>query len=334
MKAIACVGTSAHGFWYSKDLGATWERPISKAGLYIETAIFALSAHPASPDSILVGTDQGIHRWSFAQERWTHLPSPLDESGRSVWSLVQAAHDSNVILAGTRPAEFFRSDDAGRTWRKMLTPMSQASDNRTRAERGYSDGRHMRVTRMMFDPADTRKIWASIEIDAIHVSADGGATWRRNSEGLISDDIHDLAILDRPGTRTMFATTNKGLHRSDDGGGRWRQIVLDSPWQYTRAIVPRADGNGTIFLTNGNGPPGSTGRLLRSRDWGESWEDAGLPGNLNSTPWCVATHPADPKLIFVCSNLGQFFRSDDGGENWARLQRELGDVRAMCWMPA
>jgi hypothetical protein len=63
-------------------------------------------------------------------------------------------------------------------------------------------------------------------------------TWRRVSEGLISDDIHDLTIV-RNGSVRMFATTNKGLHRSDDNGLSWRHILLDSPWQYTRSIVPR-----------------------------------------------------------------------------------------------
>ena len=76
-----------------------------------------------------------------------------------------------------------------------------------------------------------------------------------------------------------------------------------------------------MFLTNGNGPPGSTGRLLRRRDYGATFEDAGLPGTLNSTPWTVATHSSDPKLIFVCSNLGQSFRSTDGGESWTKLAR-------------
>ena len=98
--------------------------------------------------------------------------------------------------------------------------------------------------------------------------------------------------------------------------------------------MPRADHNGTLFLTNGDGPPGSTGKLQRSRDYGRTWQDAGLPGELNSTPWCISTHPADPRLIFVCSNLGQLFRSRDGGESWTRLKREFGEIRALMWQPA
>ena len=58
-----------------------------------------------------------------------------------------------------------------------------------------------------------------------------------------------------------------------------------------------------------------------------------LPGALNSTPWTIATHAADPSLMFVCSNLGQIFRSTDGGLSWTRLAREFGEVRATIWQP-
>ena len=97
--------------------------------------------------------------------------------------------------------------------------------------------------------------------------------------------------------------------------------------------MPRADHAGVLFLTNGNGPPGTTGRLLVSRDHGDSWEQCFLPGALNSTPWCVATHPANPMLVFVCTNLGQLFRSDDGGDSFVRLPHEFGEVRALHWRP-
>ena len=77
---------------------------------------------------------------------------------------------------------------------------------------------------------------------------------------------------------------------------------LPSPWPYTRSVVPRADGAGVVFLTNGNGPPGNDGFLLRSRDYGKTWENAKLPGPIESTVWCVATNAADPMLIFACTN--------------------------------
>ena len=131
----------------------------------------------------------------------------------------------------------------------------------------------------------------------------------------------------------VYATTNRGLHRSDDGGETWAWQELDNPWQYTRAIVPRPDDPSILFLGTGNGPPGNDGRLLRSRDHGLHWEPVRLPGDLNSTVWCIAMHPADPRLMWVATNLGQLFRSEDGGEHWTRLPHEFGEIRALHCRP-
>src|SRR5205085_9547216 len=141
-------------------------------------------------------------------------------------------------------------------------------------------------------------------------SNDRGETWRLLTNGLISGDVHGVAVTrTRSGAARVLATTNKGLHVSDDQGESWRWVELDSPWQYTRGIVTRPDDPATVFLANGNGPPGNDGRLLRSRDGGDTWERLTLPGSINSTVWCIATHPSDPALMFVCTNLGQLFRS-------------------------
>jgi len=146
-------------------------------------------------------------------------------------------------------------------------------------------------------------------------------------KGLVSADLHGIAAL---GDGVMLATTNRGLHRSEDDGETWSWQRLDSPWQYTRAVVATATG---VFLCNGDGPPGTTGRLLRSMDAGKTWCECALPGPLNSTPWCVAGHPSDAKLLFAATNLGQLFRSEDGGDTWRRLRHEFGEVRALHWRP-
>jgi photosystem II stability/assembly factor-like uncharacterized protein len=318
MSALLCVGTSGMSVWFSRDLGDTWTRPYIESGLYLEARVWALSAHPKRPGEVLAGTDSGIYRWVEAEKHWTHLPSPLDQL--HVWSLVQAPDDPDLLLAGTHPAGIWRSEDGGRSWTHAKASF---------AEQCIFLGRP-RVTQILFDRADPDTVWAGVEIDGVHRSTDRGRTWIRTSEGLVSDDIHGLAVV-RNGGKLVYATTNKGLHVSRDNGASWQLQPLDSPWQYTRTIVPRADGDATVFLTNGNGPPGSTGRLLMSRDHGRHWRDANLPGELNSTPWTVTTNPADPKLVFVCSNLGQIFRSTDGGETWTRLKRELGEVRSAVW---
>ena len=316
-----CVGTAGTSVWFSRDLGETWERPYSESGLYLESRVWALSAHPERPGEVLAGTDSGVYRWSEAARLWTHLPAPFDKD--CTWALAQDPHDPDVIIAGTHPAALYRSDDAGLSWRAL---------NVTLADQCIFVG-VPRVTQVLFDPAAKDTLWAGVEIDAVHRSRDGGSTWTRLDQGLVSGDVHGVAVVGQGSKTTVFATTNKGLHRSTDGGETWTLQPLDSPWQYTRTIKARADGDDVLFLTNGNGPPGSTGRLLRSLDHGDTWQDVGLPGDINSTPWCVASHSADPSIVFTVTNLGQIFRSLDGGQTWVKLRREFGEVRSMVMLP-
>lgn len=318
MSNLLCVGTAGMSVWFSRDNGETWIRPYIESGLYLEARVWALSAHPQRPGEVLAGTDSGLYRWNETAQKWTHLPSILDDY--DIWSMAQAPDDPDTIVVGTQPANIFISTDGGKSFAPTKGSFADAC---------IFVGKP-RVTQILFDPIDKDTLWAGVEIDGVHRSTDGGRSWKKVGQGINSEDIHGVAVV-KNGGKLVYATTNRGLNVSRDNGETFSFQELDSPWQYTRTIVPRADGDRTVFLTNGNGPPGSTGRLLRSRDYGATFEDAKLPGTLNSTPWTVATHSSDPKLIFVCSNLGQSFRSTDGGESWTKLAREFGEVRSSIW---
>ena len=47
----------------------------------------------------------------------------------------------------------------------------------------------------------------------------------------------------------------------------------------------------------------------------------------------MASHGADPSVVFTVTNLGQLFRSLDGGVTWTKLAREFGEVRSLCLLP-
>jgi photosystem II stability/assembly factor-like uncharacterized protein len=314
------AGTAGHSAWFSDDLGMSWVHPNSHSGMYLEARVWCMSTHSLTPESLHAGSDEGVFRWDESTARWQKISAELGD----VWSIVHDPDDPRTLYAGTRPAAFFRSKDSGLTWQEMPAPgIAKFSD--------INNG-PTRVTQMIFDPFTPNRMWATVEIGGIYRSDDRGQTWRLFTEGLISADVHGIAITrTKEGKSRVLATTNRGLHISDDDGEIWRFTQLDSPWQYGRAVVTRPDDPSVVFLANGNGPPGNDGRLFRSDDGGETWIPLELPGGLNSTVWCIAMHPSNPDLMFVCTNLGQVFRSEDGGASWTRLPHEFGEIRALHW---
>ncbi len=220
------VATNGLSVWKSSDLGATIERMPSGTGLYSGSQVWALASHPATPGIVFAGTDSGLWRLDCAQARWTHLPSPMDAQ-RLVTAIAFAPDNPALMLAGTQPSALFRSEDGGRSWRPIETairPYTTSGFYGSPAPGFAQDGgdgiKHWtRVTQILIDPDDPSLAWAGVEIDGLWRSVDGGRRWARVSDGLETDDIHGLAVI-RNGARTVYATTNAGLHVGTDDGAR------------------------------------------------------------------------------------------------------------------
>lgn len=335
------VATNGLSVWSSSDLGATIGRMPSGTGMYSGSQVWSLAVDPRRAGTLLAGTDSGVYRLDQATEHWTHVPSPMDDA--LVTAIAFDPANPGTILAGTQPAALYRSENDGANWQRVEAGMKPyvtsgfyAGDNAAdpSAKQPANVKHWTRVTSIIFNPADPSIVLAGVEIDGAWRSTDGGRTFSAANDGLATDDIHGYGVVhDENGTPRLFATTSHGVHSSADDGASWKLIELAAPNQYVRSIVEREDRSGVAFVTNGNGPPGTDGRLFRTRDHGAHWEAVAFPVPVESSLYFMATHPADPQLIFAVTNLGQVFRSTDGGESWTVLPRRLPEVRAIAWLP-
>jgi len=125
MQTVAYAASVGHSVWFSYDTGETWNRAhTNTGGIYNESRCWCLSTHADRPGEVLSGTDIGVYRWDPAAARWNYVASPMD--GMHILQIVQHPHDADLIVAGTRPAAIYISEDGGATWYKA--PVGNASE--------------------------------------------------------------------------------------------------------------------------------------------------------------------------------------------------------------
>jgi photosystem II stability/assembly factor-like uncharacterized protein len=323
-ESILFAGTVGESVWRSRDGGETFARV--SAGMFLEADVRALALHPHDPHTLYAGTNAGLYRTSDDGDHWQRLPGPFDPgqgwpAGIVLWSLLIPPQRPDTLFVGACPSALYRSEDAGASWQKLAIALTPECGPLL-----YS-----RVTCLVADPREEKTVWAGVEIDGVWRSQDGGEHWQRLSEGLSSQDIHALAIV--PGQpRTLLAATNNDLNLSQDEGATWQpqHVQARFPHAYCRGLQIRLDDPQTVFLGNGNGPPGTSGTLQVSGDGGRTWRAAALPTPPNSTIWTFAANAATPGLLFCASVNGYLYRSEDGGATWAKCPHEFGEVRSLA----
>ena len=108
MDVTAYAASIGHSIWFSYDLGESGNRAATPTGgSYNESRCWSLSVHQARQGEVLAGTDIGVYRWNYLHEHWSYISSPMDDL--HIQQIAQAPHNPDIIFAGTRPAEIFRS---------------------------------------------------------------------------------------------------------------------------------------------------------------------------------------------------------------------------------
>jgi photosystem II stability/assembly factor-like uncharacterized protein len=95
----------------------------------------------------------------------------------------------------------------------------------------------------------------------------------------------------------------------------------------------KTDEPSVLFAGCGETTTGETGHVLRTRDFGATWETLKLPGRPNATIWGIATHPANGNRLVAFTLFGEVFITEDAGESWTKVPREFGEVRTAAWLP-
>jgi photosystem II stability/assembly factor-like uncharacterized protein len=344
---VAYAGFDNGGVWRSTDYGANWTPIFDRQST---GAVGAIAVAPSNPDVIYVGTGAGIIRPDLATgdgvygstdagTTWTRLG--LSDS-QMIANIDVDPRDPNRVFVAALGHPYgpnaergvFRSLDGGRTFQKVLFTDEYTSANDVR-----------------IDPADPNTVYAALWVQqqgfsesgafdgpggGIFKSTDGGATWKKLTEGL--PDVIEANLAVAPGNpKVLYAMVagsapastgggrggGIGLYKSTDGGEHWFLAVRGPDGRGTRAPDPRPlarIGGGdlptlTVDPRNENVVYVCSVVFWRSEDGGLTWTAVrGAPGGDDYQKLWI--NPSNPDILVVVSDQGAVV-SGNRGESWS-----------------
>ena len=317
-----------------------WE-PLT-GGLPERAEIRSIVVHPADPNVVYVGTQDGPYRSIDRGAHWERLGFP--DEGKVVWSLLFHPRDSKIMYLGAAPTAVYKSENSGDTWRRL--PNAKQPE---RVEMGFAT----RVIRMAADPSSPDEVYAAIEVGGVMRSLDGGASWSDCSADLLklaerphlkskigSDteiegmmDGHSICVsVAKAGA--VFVAVRMGLFRSDDRGASWKDMEVGrfSPLTYARDVQVSPQASRTLYSCLSPAARSQDGSLYRSDDLGETWKRFDQGVKADSTMMALALHQSDPDQVYCVSRSGQVFDTQNGGKTWRerRLPGGVHDLYAVA----
>ncbi|MGA3087169.1 MAG: glycoside hydrolase [Terriglobales bacterium] len=318
------------GVWKTTDYGRTWnpifdDQPTGSIG--------ALAVAPSAPDTIYVGSGEGLRRPDLsvgnglyksidAGRTWRHLG--LREA-QQIASILVDPKDPNRLFVAAQGHPYgpnaergiFRSIDGGESWQKVLYKDENA---------GGMD--------LVFDPRNPQVIFASLWSSrrppwttgggydgpgsGLYKSTDGGDTWRQLTQGLPGDAegigrIGPAVSPSDPDRMYAWVDAKKasGIYRSDNAGETWQQINDEE------RIWGRGDDFGCVRVDPRNKDIiyVANTSTYRSTDAGRNFTAIkGAPGGDDyHTVWI---DPDNPDIIALALDQGATI-SVNGGQTWS-----------------
>jgi photosystem II stability/assembly factor-like uncharacterized protein len=290
---------------------------------------------PRDKNRLYISTMDGqIHTSADGGKRWMLLAS-LEQPQLILDQLFVDSRDSNVIYTsghrGKRAGGFFKSVDAGRTWKEAkelrkeaIHAMTQASDDPNMLFVGTTNGvwvsknsgddwqkidsatMPVNVNSMAIDPRRNTTIYAGTWWRP-YKSTDSGKSWRLIKTGMIDDSDVFAVTIDPRNAEHIIASACSGIYESFNGGERWAKIQgIPSQSRRTRDIVQHPSIPGTVYAATTEG-------FWMTTNGGKSWS---LTTQRNLEINSIAVHPEEPNRIFIGTNNYGVMVSNDGGRNF------------------
>jgi len=317
----------------SNDGGKTWEVPgggkVPGPDSFLQPA----------PNKFVYDTSEATGKPLTTHQFYDGKPHPWEF--KRVWHLEPSLNDPDTVYAGVEDAAIFQSTDGGTSWHEMAGLRGHGTGSQWQPGAGG-----MCLHTIILDPTDPKRMWIAISAAGAFRTDDGGATWKPINKGLYSQYIpnptaeighcvHHIAMNPtRPGV--LFMQKHWDVMRSDDAGEQWHEVSGNLPTDFGFVIDVNSNEPETIYVVpiKSDGEhfvPDGKLRVYRSRTGGNEWEplSKGLPQSncyVNVLRDAMCVDQMDPCGVYFGTSGGQVYASNDNGDSWTAIVRDLPAV--------
>ncbi len=306
-----------------KSTKAGWNIHQSLVGTHPQSIAF----DPHSPGRAYCGTfEGGLWKTDDGGQKWDQIGkdsmSNKYVTSVSVSSLETGGSDFNVVYVGTEPSEFYRSEDGGLTWERMINL------NRLGSSPSWSFPPRPWTHHVRWIEPDTNSsdyIFVAIEAGALVQSHDGGRTWiDRPKQGPY--DTHTLAT-HRKAPKRLYSSAGDGYFESFDYGETWSTPTAGLKHNYLYGLAVDCHNPQTVLVSASSGAwqahygdQNSESFLYRRSQDSAQWKlvSKGLPESRGTMIAILTPSSKNAAEFYLASNRG-IFCSTDSGTSWKSL---------------
>ena len=315
------------GLYKTTDGGRTWKAVLTVSA---DTGVTDLAMDPRNPDVLYAaayqrrravgqliggGPESGLYKSTNAGQSWTKLTNglPTVDIGRIGiginWRTPRTVYA--LVTAQRGEGGFFRSDDAGGSW-KRIGKRDPAAGRGAAPQGGrggpsddwYRGGDPGYYNEIFVDGHDPETIWSLQTF--VDRSTDGGRTWTQVSMPGVHVDHHEI-VFDPADRNHVILGNDGGLYETYDGMKTWRHFTNLPLSQFYRVnaddsrpfytVCGGMQDNGTIC-----GPSRTANRVgIRTSDWYSVGSGDGFQARVD---------PDDPAIVYTQTQNGNLRRLD------------------------